>query len=330
MCGIFGIYSKKKSTVINKNRFTDSLKIISHRGPDNINSHFHNSNALGHVRLSIIDLNKNSNQPFHSLDNRYSLIFNGEIFNYIEIKKDLESEGIVFKTESDTEVLLKAFMHWGKSCVQKFNGMWAFIIYDSHKDEFFCSRDRFGIKPLYYCQYNNQILVASEIKSILNYYTELAKPNYNVIANYCRTSIGGQHSQTWFKNISRITNTIVSNVHFRILRCLKTYLVLQMTRSVLVLANYNTCRLLAHYYMPVECVDQILQCMCRFWPNLLQIHLRNAMMLLLCCCCILIALRTRKLFLQALRNLQQMAPLTIWKKLLPRTIKEPWFCCLLR
>ena len=212
MCGIFGIYSKKKSTVINKNRFTDSLKIISHRGPDNINSHFHNSNALGHVRLSIIDLNKNSNQPFHSLDNRYSLIFNGEIFNYIEIKKDLESEGIVFKTESDTEVLLKAFMHWGKSCVQKFNGMWAFIIYDSHKDEFFCSRDRFGIKPLYYCQYNNQILVASEIKSILNYYTELAKPNYNVIANYCRTSIGGQHSQTWFKNIFRIEPA--SNVLF--------------------------------------------------------------------------------------------------------------------
>ena len=156
MCGIFGIYTNENSKAINKHRFTDSLKIISHRGPDNINSYFHNSNALGHARLSIIDLNNNSNQPFHSLDNRYSLIFNGEIFNYIEIKKDLDAEGIVFKTESDTEVLLKAFICWGKSCVKKFNGMWAFIIYDSLKNEFFCSRDRFGIKPLYYCQYNNQ------------------------------------------------------------------------------------------------------------------------------------------------------------------------------
>jgi len=213
MCGIFGIYTKKVINTINENKFTDSLKIISHRGPDNINSYFNNSNAIGHARLSIIDLNNNSNQPFHSLDNRYSLIFNGEIFNYIEIKKDLEAEGIIFKTESDTEVLLKAFICWGKSCVKKFNGMWAFIIYDSLKNEFFCSRDRFGIKPLYYCQYNNQILVASEIKSILNYYPELAKPNYNVIANYCRTSIGAQHTQTWFDNIYRIepaTNVLFS------------------------------------------------------------------------------------------------------------------------
>lgn len=213
MCGIFGVYTKKVDNTINENKFTDSLKIISHRGPDNINSYFHNSNALGHARLSIIDLNNNSNQPFHSLDNRYSLIFNGEIFNYIEIKKDLEAEGIIFKTESDTEVLLKSFIYWGGACVKKFNGMWAFLIYDSLKNEFFCSRDRFGIKPLYYCQYNNQILVASEIKSILNYYPELAKPNYNVIANYCRTSIGAQHTQTWFDNIYRIepaTNVLFS------------------------------------------------------------------------------------------------------------------------
>ena len=87
MCGIFGIYTKGNNKIINKKRFTDSLKIISHRGPNNINSYFDNSNALGHARLSIIDLNKNSNQPFHSADNRYSLIFNGEIFNYIDKKR---------------------------------------------------------------------------------------------------------------------------------------------------------------------------------------------------------------------------------------------------
>ena len=90
MCGIFGIYTKEKDTEINKDRFSDSLKIISHRGPNNINSHYHNSNALGHVRLSIIDLNENSNQPFHSLDNRYSIIFLLKQMSFLLIPRAIE------------------------------------------------------------------------------------------------------------------------------------------------------------------------------------------------------------------------------------------------
>ena len=214
MCGILAIYSNNKQLIINKEKFRDSIEIINHRGPDNIDVYYDNSTALGHARLSIIDLKKSSNQPLHSEDNRYSIVFNGEIFNYIEIRNDLEKKGVTFLTGSDTEVLLHAYIHWGKSCVKKFNGMWAFVIYDSLKNEFFCSRDRFGIKPLYYCKHKEHFIFASEIKSILNYFSELAIPNYNVIANYCRTSIGAQHSETWFKKIFRVepaNNVIVSN-----------------------------------------------------------------------------------------------------------------------
>lgn len=215
MCGILAIVNLNSQTPVNKKKVTESLKIMSHRGPDNTNTFYpDNFKVLGHVRLSIIDLNNQSNQPFFSKDKRYSVIFNGEIFNYTEIRNELEQKGVIFLTDSDTEVLLQAYINWGKSCVNKFNGMWAFVIYDSLENKFFCSRDRFGIKPLYYCNHNDQVIFASEIKSILNYFPELVNPNYNVIANYCRTSIGAQHKETWFEKIYRVesaNNVILSN-----------------------------------------------------------------------------------------------------------------------
>ena len=177
--------------------------------------------CFGHVRLSIIDLNENSNQPFCDDTDNYYIVFNGEIFNYLEIKLELEGFGHMFKTNSDTEVLLKSYIQWGEECVQKFNGMWAFSIYDKLQDKLFCSRDRFGIKPFNYANIDGQFIFASEIKAILTYFPVLKVPNYNVIANYCRTSIGAQIKETWFKEIYRLEpahNLVIDSSGFKIKR----------------------------------------------------------------------------------------------------------------
>lgn len=204
MCGIFGIINSS-SVEINKQLFESSAKLMHHRGPDSygqwgINNHL----ELGHLRLSILDLKSESNQPFFSPCKQYVIIFNGEIFNYIELREQLENLGYSFKTKSDTEVLLISYIEWGENCVTLFNGDWAFAIYDLANEKLFCSRDRFGVKPFNYAVVNGTLIFSSEIKSIINYFNSLKQPNYNVIANFCRTSTGAQHEETWFKDIFRL------------------------------------------------------------------------------------------------------------------------------
>lgn len=204
MCAIFGIYNFQNQQEFDVERIQNSIFKMCHRGPD---AHgikvFDRKAVLGHLRLSIIDLNEESNQPMEKSD-RYWITFNGEIFNYIELKNELVLNGYTFKTLSDTEVLLAAYEYWGEDCVNHFNGMWAFAIYDQVENKLFCSRDRFGIKPFNYSQINGQFIFASEIKSIISFFPELKTPNYNVIANYCRTSVGAQLKETWFENIFRL------------------------------------------------------------------------------------------------------------------------------
>lgn len=205
MCGIFGLYNIKKNKQIDFNLFDLSLRKMIHRGPDNQTSLMVSDDLiLGHLRLSIIDLNQVSNQPFSDEKENYWVTFNGEIFNYLEIKSELTALGYTFRSNSDTEVLLYSYIEWGHQCVNKFNGMWSFSIYDKVKNILFCSRDRFGIKPFNYALVDGQFIFASEIKSILSYFPELKVPNYNVISNYCRSSIGAQLKQTWFENIFRL------------------------------------------------------------------------------------------------------------------------------
>jgi asparagine synthase (glutamine-hydrolysing) len=204
MCGIFGIYNITASEPFREVVFKDSLLTMQHRGPDaNSVKSFNNKAILGHVRLSIIDLNEESNQPF-VLDDRYWMVYNGEIYNYIELKEALVGAGYHFRTSGDTEVLLRAYQHWGEECVSRFNGMWSFAIYDCIENTLFCSRDRFGIKPFNYALIDDQFIFASEIKAILAYFPQLKNPNYNVIANYCRTGVGAQHRETWFENVFRL------------------------------------------------------------------------------------------------------------------------------
>ncbi len=163
MCGIAGIYKLNSSAVSLTaiQQFTDSMK---HRGPDGSGYELYANNtlALGHRRLSILDLSEAGKQPFSFL-NRYHITYNGEVYNFLEIRKNLQANGYTFKTDTDTEVILVAYHVYGKECLLKFNGMWAFAIYDSHTQELFLARDRFGVKPLHYVYIPNQLFAfASE------------------------------------------------------------------------------------------------------------------------------------------------------------------------
>ncbi len=163
MCGIAGIYNLNGNSVDlnNLKHFTDSMR---HRGPDGAGYELFNNNTLGlgHRRLSILDLSEAAKNPLHYAD-RYTITFNGEIFNFLEIKNDLIAKGYSFKTETDTEVVLAAYNEYGKDCLLKFNGMWAFAIWDKKENTLFLSRDRFGVKPLHYCFIPNHLFAfASE------------------------------------------------------------------------------------------------------------------------------------------------------------------------
>lgn len=206
MCGIFGVFDLNNSVSIDTESFRVALMKMIHRGPDNQSVVRVNDHALlGHVRLSIIDLESHSNQPFVDASERYHLIYNGEIFNYLEIREELKALGCTFRTESDTEVLLQSYIIWGEECVQRFNGMWAFVIYDSVNNTIFGSRDRFGVKPLYYAQVGSQFVFASAIKSIVQLFPILKAPNFTMIGSYCRFSSGAQFEETWFQDIYRIS-----------------------------------------------------------------------------------------------------------------------------
>ena len=164
MCGINGIYGLE--------RINDPKKImirmnqtIEHRGPDATGIHQLNNIILGHQRLKIIDLSDAANQPFTSSNGEYVLVFNGEIYNFKSIRKELENE-FTFKTESDTEVVLAAFQKWGVNCFKKFNGMFALAIWDIRNEHLFLARDRMGIKPLYYSYTNNRFVFSSELRAI--------------------------------------------------------------------------------------------------------------------------------------------------------------------
>src|ERR1700709_820013 len=144
MCGIAGIISHNTSLVSKENlkKMTDA---IAHRGPDGEAYWISEGSNIGfgHRRLSIIDLSESAGQPMHYLD-RYTIVYNGEIYNYIEIKKALEKKGYYFKTQSDTEVILAAYDYWKEDCLQQFDGMFALAIYDKKEEQLFAARDRFG------------------------------------------------------------------------------------------------------------------------------------------------------------------------------------------
>ncbi|MEP2026288.1 MAG: asparagine synthase (glutamine-hydrolyzing) [Reichenbachiella sp.] len=172
MCGITGILAFNEIGQSDISNLEKATQALAHRGPDHEGIYSSNLIGLGHRRLSIIDTSSNANQPFEILNGRYAIVFNGEIFNYKSLRKDLISKGIEFKTESDTEVLLHLFANEGKDCLNKLNGFFAFAVYDSFEKSLFIARDRLGIKPLLYYHDESKIVFGSEMNAILAYNIE--------------------------------------------------------------------------------------------------------------------------------------------------------------
>jgi len=163
MCGINGFNFSNKSLIKEMN------KAIKHRGPDGEGEYVNSDVSLGHVRLAIIDLSKKGKQPmkYTHKGKEVVIVFNGEIYNFLEIKKELLKKGYNFRSKTDTEIIAASYLEWGDECVKKFNGMWAFCIYDLDKNIFFLSRDRLGVKPLYYYFNGKDFVFSSELKGIL-------------------------------------------------------------------------------------------------------------------------------------------------------------------
>lgn len=242
MCGIVGIINLKHEETLQVNYLHRMANKIRHRGPDDEGYVLFNTNgehkllygddtpelksehkkihyehiannfntisymALGHRRLSIIDLSFAGHQPMSYL-NRYWIVYNGEIYNYIEIRKELEQKGYAFHSNSDTEVIMAAYDHWRHEALNKFNGMWAFAIYDMYNNKIFMTRDRFGIKPLYYYKDNNLFIFASEIKAILEHPEVKTSPNKKYCKEYINDGPKEYIRETAFENIFRLMHS---------------------------------------------------------------------------------------------------------------------------
>ncbi|MFC1584839.1 asparagine synthase (glutamine-hydrolyzing) [Fibrobacterota bacterium] len=207
MCGLAGIYNTKseitESDVDLVLRMRDRQ---AHRGPDD-EGLFHDKRcALGHNRLAIIDLSRDGRQPFYSDDRRHVMVFNGEIYNYLELREELRSAGWRFHTKTDTEVLLKAYLAWGKECLEKLNGMFAFVVYDSLNGGLFMARDRVGIKPLYYGFQGNTLYFASELKALLLVNDMDRSINYQSVFDYLVFNRTDVYDETFFCGIKRLPN----------------------------------------------------------------------------------------------------------------------------
>ena len=203
MCGIAGIINFDQSK-INPELANGIKKSLEHRGPDFSKVDYINENvALIHTRLSIIDLDQRSNQPMHSKDKRYSIVFNGEIYNFREIRKTLEEKGVSFFTDGDTEVLLEGFVHYGSKILDLLRGQFAFAIYDSLKGSFFLARDRVGIKPLYFSLFDEVFIFSSELKAIEKSGLIPFNADYDSYISYLR-HLSVPSSNTGNKNISKL------------------------------------------------------------------------------------------------------------------------------
>ena len=199
MCGISGLVGTGNYEFELKRMLESQV----HRGPDFTGTFFDNGFiALGHNRLSIIDLSQNANQPFNDISGRYIMVYNGEIYNYLELKESLKND-YNFKTSSDTEVLLAAFIKYGKDCLKMLNGMFSFVIWDNLKKELFAARDRFGIKPFYYYKNKDVFIFSSEIKAIHSTGVN-KKPNEIVWSNYFANGSYGLPNQTFWEDIHQL------------------------------------------------------------------------------------------------------------------------------
>lgn len=239
MCGIAGIALKRNVTFNLKETIHAMSQSIKHRGPDGegfllandsvtipvsskdtpsfkasefnyipqkniseVNGEF--NLAFAHRRLSIIDLSETGHQPMALNEGKYWITYNGEIYNYLELKKELELEGVKFISSSDTEVVLQAYKNWGVDCLEKFNGMWSFCIYDVEKHELFCARDRFGVKPFYYVDNQNVFAFSSEQKAFIKGGLIKAEMNEKALHNYLINNRMEPEENNFFEGVKEL------------------------------------------------------------------------------------------------------------------------------
>jgi len=234
MCGIFGVWNLHKQS-IELDVFIDSLNSIRHRGPDDEGYLLIDSRAgevasclgpdsaaninlprveqaysprfdmaFGYRRLSILDLSPAGHQPMSNADGSLWIVFNGEIYNYIELRAELQTLGYVFHTQSDTEVIINAYDAWGVDCLKRFNGMWGLALFDKRKNRLFCARDRFGIKPFYYHFDGERLIFGSEIKAVLSYSKIKRRPNDAIVYDYLCYGLLDHTNETFYEGITQL------------------------------------------------------------------------------------------------------------------------------
>ncbi|TXG86838.1 MAG: asparagine synthase (glutamine-hydrolyzing), partial [Thermomicrobiales bacterium] len=203
MCGLAGIIGLNGQTVdvTALERMAFSLQ---HRGPDDKGIYVNGAVGFGFRRLSILDLSPGGHQPKVSRDEKVAIVFNGEIYNYIELRAELTALGHTFESSGDTEVLLAAYREWGSECLPKLNGMWAFLIYDLAEQKVFGSRDRFGVKPLYRHTTGDLVLFGSEIKAILESGYYQTRLNWNVATAFLLRNQLDVDGQTFYEGIEQV------------------------------------------------------------------------------------------------------------------------------
>ncbi len=205
MCGISGIVNFN-DTAVGETSLRAMMSEMKHRGPDDDGTFTEKNLGLGFVRLSIIDLSAAGHQPMFSHDERFVMIFNGEIYNYLELKETLIALGFHFKTKTDTEVLLTAYQAWGEDMLHRLNGMFAFVIYDRNTRELFGARDRYGIKPFYYCWDKDRFIFASEIPCILKVLGRKPSPDMGAIFDFLVFDRTDQTNNTFFQEIKKLNH----------------------------------------------------------------------------------------------------------------------------
>ncbi len=209
MCGICGIYNFKSENLVTENQINQMNSKMIHRGPDAAGLFIHNNIGMGHRRLKIIDL-EGGVQPMYSEDQNIIVVFNGEIYNFREIRSELQAKGHKFKTNSDTEVIIYAYLEYGECCVEHFRGMFGIAIYDKRYDRLFIIRDRLGIKPVYFYRDNEQFVFASEIRPICEVLQN--RPGVNISAVDFYMSVGYVPGKnTMFEGIQKLEagNTLI-------------------------------------------------------------------------------------------------------------------------
>jgi len=202
MCGIAGIVTKGETQDL-RYQMQGMLQNIAHRGPDGEGIFAHQNFILGHRRLAILDLSEDGQQPMHLDELGLSIVFNGEIYNYLELKAELQQLGCRFQTKTDTEVILHAFKHWGPQAVSRFNGMWAFVIYEPSKNRLFACRDRFGVKPFYYVNNPKYFSFCSEIKGLLNF-LDRKTADQHLIIDYLLTQKTDHGPGVFFHGVEKL------------------------------------------------------------------------------------------------------------------------------